>query len=111
MLIPWMRKRIGWTLFLGGYLLLAYEIYIWRAEGLWNLYPLALPLEWVVHNVSVLMESFPYAKDEGIEMWARFSVSDLPPYFSRFFKVVPVSAFSLVTGYFFIRWEKYLGLK
>lgn len=110
MFIPCLRKRLGWTLFLGGAALLAYEIYIWRTIGLWSQFPLALAVEWVVHRIADVMEYVPVAKPQSVQSLALFSVSDLPSYLSRFFKIIPLSGFSLVLGYFFIRWEKYLGI-
>ena len=109
MFIPLLRNRIGWTLFLGGAALVVYEIYIWLTMGFWRQYPLAFAVEWAVRGVADVMEYVPIFKSESVQSWAVFSVSDLPSYPSRFFKIVPLSGFSLVLGYFFMRWEKFLG--
>jgi hypothetical protein len=111
MFIPWARKRLGWSLFLGGYALLLFEIYIWHESGRWTPYSLGMLSEWFIHSAAGALERFPYAQPEGIEMWSRFNASDLPHFAARFLKVNPVSATVLVSGYFCIRWEKYLGWK
>ena len=111
MTILWIRKRLGWTLFLGGYVLLAYEIYLWRKSGAWNLYPLAFVLEWAIRTGGEMVRHVPFIHPEGVEMWESFLISDLPYYVERFFRIIPTSGLMLVTGYFFIRWEKYLGAK
>lgn len=109
MFVHWFRKRVGWFLYLAGIALLAYEIYLWRQDGRWNRYPIALMVEQFAHTVAVVMEKIPGAQAEGVEMWSRFDISDLPHYVERFFKVIPMSGLFLVFGYFGIRWDKYLG--
>ncbi len=111
MIIAWIRKRLGWTLFLGGYALLAYEIYLWRKGGAWSQFPLSLVVEWVIHRGGEVIVYFPFVHPAGVEMWENFLISDFPYYAARFFRVIPISGSMLVVGYFFIRWEKYLGKK
>ena len=109
MFIPWIRRKLGWTLFMGGYVLVAYEIYLWRKGGIWVQFPLSLTVEWTIHNIAGVIENFPFIHLDGVEMWAQFGIADFPYYAERFFKVIPISGFGLVLGYFFIRWEKYFG--
>ncbi len=111
MIIAWIRKRLGWTLFLGGYALFAYEVYLWRKGGTWTPFPLSLAVEWVIHRGAEVIEYAPFVHPTGVEMWENFRISDLPYYVARFFRVIPISGSMLVVGYFFIRWEKYLGKK
>ncbi len=111
MFIAWIRNRLGWALFIGGYVLLAYEIYLWRKSGVWNQFPLSLAVEWSMHRSGEVLKLIPFIQPEGADMWANFLISDLPFFVERFFRVIPISGFSLVLGYFFIRWEKYLGKK
>ena len=109
MFIIWFRRRLGWFLYLSGFVLLGYEIYLWRLDGIWNRYPMALMVEAFAHTVATVMEKIPGAQVQGVEMWSRFDISDLPYYVARFFKVIQISGFFLVFGYFAIRWHKYLG--
>ncbi len=111
MFIAWIRNRLGWTLFIGGYLILAYEIYLWWNSGFWNQFPISLVVEWSIHTSADVAEYVPFIHPDGVEMLRLFLVSDLPFYAARFFKVIPTSGFILVLGYFFIRWEKYFGKK
>ena len=111
MMIPWIRKRLGWTLFLGGYILLAYEIYLWRKSGVWGQFPLSLAVEWFMRRSGEVVAYVPFIHREGVDMWENFLISDLPYYVARFFRIIPISGTMLVIGYFFIRWEKYLGKK
>ena len=109
MFVHWFRRRLGWFLYLGGIALLVYEIYLWRQDGIWNRYPIALMVEEFAHSVSIVMDQIPGAQAEGVEMWSRFENSDLPSYVARFFKTIPISGLFMVFGYFGIRWDKYLG--
>jgi hypothetical protein len=109
--VHWFRKRLGWSLYLVGFALLAWELYLWRLDGNFNRYPVSLMVEAIVHWLPSLLVHFPLADKEGLELWGGVAVTDLPYYFARFFHVVPISGFFLVTGYFGIRWEKYVGLK
>ncbi len=111
MFIAWARNRLGWTLFIGGYVLLAYEIYLWRKSGVWNQFPFSLAIEWSIHRGGEVAEHVPFVHPDGVEMLAKFLITDLPFYAERFFRVIPIAGFSLVLGYFFIRWEKYFGKK
>jgi hypothetical protein len=111
MFIAWIRNRLGWTLFIGGYVLLAYEIYLWRKSGVWNQFPITLVIEWFIHSAGDVVEYVPFIHPDGVEMLRLFLISDLLLYLERFLRVIPISGFTLVLGYFFIRWEKYLGKK
>ncbi len=111
MFVHWFRRRLGWLLYLGGFALLAWELYLWRQDGNFNRYPVALMVEEIVHWMPNALVYFPLADKEGLEIWRGFDITDLPYYVARFFQVVPISGFFLVTGYFAIRWEKYVGLK
>ncbi len=111
MFVHWFRNRLGWFLYLGGFALLAWELYLWRQDGHFNRYPVSLMVEAIVHWMPSWLVYFPLADKEGLEIWGRFDITDLPYYVARFFEVVPISGFFLVTGYFAIRWEKYVGLK
>ncbi|MDP6280097.1 MAG: hypothetical protein QGI11_16565 [Nitrospinota bacterium] len=103
------RRRPDWLLYLGGFVLLGYELYLWWQDGIWNRYPLSLMVEAFVHSVSVVMEKIPGVQREGVDMWSIFVISDLPYYVARFFQIIPISGFFLVFGYFCIRWHKYVG--
>lgn len=109
MFVHWFRRRLGWSLYLGGFALLIYEIYLWWQDGIWNRYPTALMVEEFVHSASIVMDKIPGSQAEGVEIWARFEISDLPYYVARFFEIIPISGLFLVFGYFGIRWDKYLG--
>ena len=111
MFVHWFRRRLGWFLYLGGFALLAWELYLWRQDGNFNRYPVALMVEKIVRWMPNMLVHFPLADKEGLELWRGFDITDLPYYLARFFQVVPISGFFLVTGYFAIRWEKYVGLK
>jgi len=111
MFFAWVRKRLGWTLFIGGYVLIAYEIYLWRKSGVWNQFPFSLVIEWSIHRSAEVADYVPFVHPDGVELLANFLISDLPINAGHFFKIIPISGFSLVLGYFFIRWEKYLGKK
>lgn len=104
-----LRKTAGRLSLLGGAGLLVFQLVHWKQQGAWKAYPLGLALEAFMHAVGTVMSFLPFATPEGVEMFLYFQASDLPGVLARFFSFVPLSGFCLAMGYFFVRWEKYLG--
>jgi hypothetical protein len=105
----WYRKNVGRILFLGGICLALFEAFIWYQKGAWKPYPLSMVLVKIVHSTGDLLQDLFLVKDSSSSSLLYFKISDLPNYVERFFTVMPVSAFSILLGYFLFKWETYMG--
>ncbi len=104
------RKKMGSLLFFGGIALAGFQVYFWMREGVWSPYPLSGVVENAIRGTGGMMEDMPFVKAESAHLAANFEISDFPGYLRRFFETVPLSAFLVVTGHFFLKWSKYLGV-
>ena len=108
-MIVTLRRTIGRLALLGGAGLLLYQLVHWKQHGTWVPYPLGLVPEGFMHVLGTVMSYLPFVTPEGVDMFLYFHTSQLPGPLFRFFDFIPLSGFCLVTGYFCLRWEKYLG--
>jgi hypothetical protein len=101
---------MGSLLFLGGLLIVGFQLYLWLREGVWSPYPLSGVVEHAIRGTGGMMEVLPFVKSESVHLVANFEISDFPGYLRRFFETIPLSAFLIVTGHFCLKWSKYMGV-
>lgn len=108
-MIVTLRRTIGRFALFGGAGLLVYQVVQWKLQGLWKPFPLTVAVELIMHLIGEMMIYIPFVTPEGVDMFLTFHASQLPGLLFRLFQVIPLSGFLLVMGYFFVKWEKYLG--
>ncbi|OGL64217.1 MAG: hypothetical protein A3J27_09530 [Candidatus Tectomicrobia bacterium RIFCSPLOWO2_12_FULL_69_37] len=108
-LIVTLRRTIGRLALLAGAGIVVYQGVYFKQHGLWRPFSLTLVVEGVMRLIGEVMVYLPFVAPEGVEMFLSFQASQLPGALFRLFHVVPLSAFLLALGYFFVKWEKYLG--
>ncbi|MEK6711242.1 MAG: hypothetical protein AABZ64_11770 [Nitrospinota bacterium] len=108
-MIKTLRLALGRLALLGGGGLLVYQVVLWLRSGVWRHFPLAIGVEAVVQFIGGLLAVLPMMTPEGVALFQLFQASDLPWFLPRLLRVIPMSGFFLVAGYFCVKWEKYVG--
>ncbi len=103
-------KRIGLMMFLGGIVFVGYEAYLWWQGGAWNPYPLSILVVKAINGIGQALENMPFTSADSIHSITNFKISGFPVFAQRFFQSIPMSAFFVVAGSFFLKWEEYFGM-
>jgi hypothetical protein len=101
------RHKIGLLMLLGGFILLGYEIYLFKSTGAWT----PVPLSFVGKEIlSPMLSNVPVGY-EGYSLLDRaYHATSLPTFFHKFAVTTPLFLSLFALGYL-LRWERFFGLE
>jgi hypothetical protein len=100
---------VGELSILAGLVLVGADIYLGWQDGVWNRYPLSMLVVDTAHLMGQMMGNMLPLFEKYVDMGKSFEISDFPHPVQLFLSAMPMAIFFLISGYFFLKWPKFLS--
>ena len=107
--LKYIRKKVGKLFIFAGFVLIGAEIYLGWLDGVWNRYPLSMLAIDTIHFMGRAMGDMLPEFRMTSNMCKSFETSDFPHPVQLFLGAIPMASFFLISGYFFLRWPRFLS--
>jgi len=106
--LKYTRKKIGQLFIFAGIVLVGADIFLGWQDGAWNRYPLSMLVADTAHLMGQMMGNMLPLFEKYAGMWKSLEISDFPLRVQLFLNAIPMAIFFLISGFFFLRWPKFL---
>ena len=107
--LKYIREKVGKLFVFAGFVLVGAEIYLGWLDGVWNRYPLSVLVVDTIHFMGRAMGDTLPEFQMTSDTWKSFETSDFPHSVQLFLGAIPMAIFFLISGYFFLRWPRFLS--
>ena len=107
--LKYIGMNVGKLFIFSGCVLIGAEIYLGWLDGVWNRYPLSMLVIDTIHFMGRTMGDTLPEFQMTSDMWKSFETSDFPHSAQLFLGAIPMAIFFLISGYFFLRWPRFLS--
>jgi len=107
--LKYIRMKVGKLLIFAGFVLIGAEIYLGWRYGFRTRYPLSMLVIDTIHFMRRVTGDMLPEFQMTSDMWRSFETSDFPHPVQLFLGAIPMASFFLISGYFFLRWPKFLS--
>ena len=107
--LKYIREKVGKLFVFAGFVLVGAEIYLGWLDGVWNRYPLSMLVADTAHLMGQMMGNMLPLFKKFVDMGKSLEISDFPHPVQLFLGATPMASFFLISGYFFLRWPKFLS--
>ncbi len=107
--LKYTKKKVGELFIFAGLVLVGVDIYLGWQDGVWNRYPLSMLVVDTIHLMGQMMGNMLPLFEKYVDMWKSFEISNFPHPVQLFLGAIPMAIFFLISGYFFLKWPKFLS--
>ena len=107
--LQYVRKKVGKLFIFSGFVLIGVEIYLAWLDGVWNRYPLSMLVIDTIHFMGRVMGDMLPEFEMTSDTWRSLETSDFPHPVQLFLGAVPMASFFLISGYFLLKWPRFLS--
>ncbi len=107
--LKYTKKKVGELFIFTGLVLVGVDIYLGWQDGVWNRYPLSMLAVDTTHLMGQMMGNMLPLFERFVDIGKSFEISNFPHPVQLFLGAIPMASFFLISGYFFLKWPKFLS--